>query len=76
MRVKSLKPLAAKLNNCSALGRDISLANKTALLSEIDAFEIELYALKQLLMNEDSAGLQALFERASIARNNWAESKK
>ena len=56
--------------------RDISLANKTALLSEIDAFENELAQLKQLLTNEDGAGLQALFERASVARNNWAESKK
>ena len=56
--------------------RDISLANKTALLSEIDAFENELTQLKQLLTSEDGAGLQALFERASIARNNWAESKK
>ena len=56
--------------------RDISLANKTALLSEINAFGTELSQLKQLLKNEDGAGLQALFERASVARNNWAESKK
>ena len=56
--------------------RDISLANKSALLSEITAFENELSQLKQLLEVEDSAGLQALFERASIARNQWAESKK
>ena len=56
--------------------RDISLANKTALLSEIDAFENELRQLKQLLTNEDATGLQALFERASVARNNWAESQK
>lgn len=56
--------------------RDISLANKTALLSEISAFEKELSQLKQLLNNEDAAGLQALFERASLARNNWANGKK
>jgi prephenate dehydrogenase len=56
--------------------RDISIANKTALLNEITAFENELSQLKQLLANEDGAGLQALFERASVARNNWAESKK
>ena len=53
--------------------RDISLANKTALLSEIDAFENELAQLKQLLTNEDGVGLQALFERASVARNNWGQ---
>ncbi len=51
--------------------RDISLANKTALLSEISAFEKELSQLKQLINNEDAAGLHALFERASEARNNW-----
>lgn len=56
--------------------RDISLANKSALLSEITAFESELSQLKQLLINENSTGLQSLFERASMARNNWAESKK
>ena len=56
--------------------RDISLANKTALLGEINAFETELSQLKQLLANEDGAGLRALFEHASKARNDWAETKK
>jgi prephenate dehydrogenase len=56
--------------------RDISLANKTALLNEISAFEVELSKLKQLLKNDDAAGLQALFERASMARNAWANDKK
>jgi len=55
--------------------RDISLANKTALLKEITAFEQELAQLKQLLNNEDGEGLQALFERASKARNQWAKTK-
>lgn len=55
--------------------RDISLANKPALLSEISAFENELTQLKQLLKNEDAQGLQALFERASVARNTWANNK-
>ncbi len=56
--------------------RDISLANKPALLDEISAFENELTQLKQLLKNDDATGLQALFERASVARNAWANSKK
>jgi prephenate dehydrogenase len=55
--------------------RDISLANKPALLCEISAFENELSQLKQLLKNEDGTELQALFERASVARNNWADNK-
>lgn len=56
--------------------RDISLANKTALLSELNAYQAELARLQQLLEREDGNGLQALFERASIARNNWGESRK
>lgn len=56
--------------------RDISLANKAALLSEISAFEAELTQLKQLLNYEDGAGLQALFERASHARNQWAKGRE
>ncbi|PPD56617.1 MAG: prephenate dehydrogenase [Methylotenera sp.] len=52
--------------------RDISLANKAALLSELTAYQLELSQLKQMLEHEDGAGLQALFERASVARNNWA----
>ena len=53
--------------------RDISLANKVALLGEINAFETELSQLKQLLTNGDGAGLQALLERASVARNAWEQ---
>jgi prephenate dehydrogenase len=53
--------------------RDISLANKTALLNEIGTYEMELSQLKQLLSNDDGAGLLALFERASVARNNWGK---
>ncbi|NOT64444.1 MAG: prephenate dehydrogenase/arogenate dehydrogenase family protein [Methylotenera sp.] len=56
--------------------RDISLANKTALLSEISAFQTELSIVKKLLENDDAQGLQALFERASVARNNWANNNK
>ena len=56
--------------------RDISLANKQALLNELDAYESELSTLKNMLKNDDAAGLQALFERASIARNAWANGKK
>lgn len=56
--------------------RDISLANKDALLNELISYETELSKLKTMLQSEDAAGLQALFERASIARNAWSGSKK
>ncbi len=56
--------------------RDISLANRNALLNELNAYQAEISSLKTMLQNEDATGLQALFERASFARNAWAESKK
>lgn len=56
--------------------RDISLANKTALLSEITAYQEELARLKKMLEQEDGNSLHALFERASVARNSWANTKK
>lgn len=56
--------------------RDISFANRTALLNEINTYELALAKLKQTLAAEDSEGLQALFERASKARNDWAANKK
>lgn len=55
--------------------RDIALANKTALLGEISAYEQQLSILKQLLVNEDGKGLEALFQTASTARNNWAKTQ-
>lgn len=56
--------------------RDISFANRTALLNEITSYEKALAKLKQTLVAEDSDGLQTIFERASKARNDWANSKK
>ena len=55
--------------------RDISLANKDALLKELAAYQNELFTLKTLLENEDGEGLQALFSRASVARNAWSDGK-
>ena len=56
--------------------RDISLANRTALLSEITAYQDELSRLKHMLEQSDGDGLHALFDRASTARNNWAKFKE
>lgn len=52
--------------------RDISLANQSALLDALTRYQQSLSALKVLLENKDAEGLQALFERASAARNAWA----
>jgi prephenate dehydrogenase len=52
--------------------RDISLSNRIALLEELSAYKIRLSIIEQLLKNHDSVGLQSLFQRASTARNAWA----
>lgn len=56
--------------------RDITLANKTALLTELEAYQAQLVALSTMLKNNDADGLQALFNLASTTRNAWAENKK
>jgi prephenate dehydrogenase len=56
--------------------RDISLANKTALLNELEAYQAEISALHNLLKNEDSQGLQAMFEHASQARQAWQKKQE
>lgn len=56
--------------------RDISLANKSALLNELNAYQQALNTIKKMLENDDAAGLETLFERASLARNQWANGKK
>lgn len=53
--------------------RDICVANKHALLDELDAYSAELARLRALLAASDSAGLEAVFEHARAARNAWAE---
>ena len=56
--------------------RDISLANREALLSEIEAYQKELSFLKVLLETQDIKGLQAFFERASHARQQWGKDRE
>ena len=55
--------------------RDISLANKTALLHDLTVFECQIVQLKQMISQNDGAALQAYFEQASVARNDWAKTK-
>lgn len=53
--------------------RDICLANRQALLAELDAYLTELAYLRALLMQGDGRALESLFSEASAARNAWAE---
>ena len=51
--------------------RDIALANKAALLTEMDAYIASLQTLKNAVSAEDAATLLAIFKRARDAREHW-----
>lgn len=51
--------------------RDISLANREALLDEIGAYQASLQKLRDLLEQRNADGLRELFENASRKRNAW-----
>ena len=51
--------------------RDISLANRDALLAEVDAYRAELDRIAALVAAGDAAALEAVFARASAARREW-----
>ena len=51
--------------------RDICVANRQALLAELDAYLAELAWLRALLIQSDGAALEKLFTEASEARNAW-----
>lgn len=53
--------------------RDICVANRHALLAELDAYLTQLAYLRALLMQGDGSALEALFAEASAARNAWTE---
>lgn len=53
--------------------RDISLANRDALLVELDAYLAQLTKLRAQLAAADSAGLEAVYANAQRARREWIE---
>ena len=53
--------------------RDICVANRVALLTELDAYLGELASLRQMLAAGDGDALETVFDRARRARNAWAE---
>ena len=52
----------------SEMWRDVALANRDALLEELDRYRAALDEARQLLRNGDGSGLESLFERAATAR--------
>ncbi len=55
--------------------RDICLANRTALLDELDRYRAQLDDLRAALAGGDGARLAATFDVARSARRAWAENK-
>jgi len=53
--------------------RDISLANRDALLRELKQYADELYVLYQALENRDAAKLEEIFRLSSQVRGNWTQ---
>jgi prephenate dehydrogenase len=53
--------------------RDISLANRDALLTELDAYLAQLTALRGRLAAGDGAGIEVIYTNAQRARRAWSE---
>ncbi|HEY0491346.1 MAG TPA: prephenate dehydrogenase/arogenate dehydrogenase family protein [Telluria sp.] len=53
--------------------RDISLANREALLGELDAYLAQLTGLRAMLAAGDGAGLESVYANAQHARRQWIE---
>lgn len=51
--------------------RDISLANRQALLAELDAYTAQLASLRTMLLSADGAALEQVYARAQSARQSW-----
>jgi prephenate dehydrogenase len=51
--------------------RDISLANRDALLGELDAYLAQLTAMRALLAAGDGAAIEAVYASAQRARRQW-----
>lgn len=54
--------------------RDICVANRRALLQELDAYMIELMRTRVLLAGADATGLEFMFSTARARRDAWLDS--
>jgi prephenate dehydrogenase len=53
--------------------RDICLANRVALLKELDAYSAELLKTRVLLASADAVGLETMFATARARRDAWLD---
>jgi prephenate dehydrogenase len=56
--------------------RDIALANREAVLTELDAYLAALQWLRQAVAGEDADALLEMFSRARSARENWMKTQE
>ena len=56
--------------------RDICLANRVALLEELDRYRTQLDELRDALQAGDGGRLEAVFAIARTARREWGEAKE
>ena len=55
--------------------RDIALANREAIVAELDAYIERLTRIRDLVATADGAALMEILSRASHARQHWAQGK-
>ena len=55
--------------------RDIALANREAILAELDAYFAALQTLRQTVANQDADALLDMFSRARAAREHWMKTQ-
>jgi prephenate dehydrogenase len=55
--------------------RDIALANRPALLAELDAYVVALQAVRAAVSAEDADALLTIFSRARAAREHWLKTQ-
>jgi prephenate dehydrogenase len=51
--------------------RDISLANRDAMLQELDSYTAQLARLRAHLLAGDAQAIEAIYSNAQLARHNW-----
>jgi prephenate dehydrogenase len=51
--------------------RDITLANRIAILQELDSYTLQLAQLRAHLTNGDANAIEAIYANAQSARHNW-----
>lgn len=56
--------------------RDICLANREAILAELDAYQAQLTKLQQMVDHSDRASLEAMFTNARHARSAWEQNSQ